>query len=136
MRAEYWLLAALLLAIAEIIAPGTFLIFFAIGALVTAAVTVATQDLGIELGVFVAASIAAALAGHSLYRRLLGKRGKNLLGHGPVGEPGTVEEPIVNGRGKVQVRGISWLAEGPELPAGTPIVVVRRKGTLLEVRKR
>jgi len=136
MRFEYWIVAALVLAIAEMVAPGTFLIFFAIGALVTAAATAFIGELAPQLGVFVAAAIVAALAGRSLYRRLLGRRQANALGQGPVGEPGLVEEAIVNGRGKVRVRDIAWLAEGPDLAAGTPIVVVRRDGTLLKVKPR
>jgi hypothetical protein len=137
MRAEYWILAALALAIAEILAPGTFLIFFAVGALVTAAASFLLDSLAAQLGVFVAAAVAAMIAGNSLYRHLLRGRGTNALGRGPSGEPGFVEEAIVNGRGKVRVRDISWLATGPDLPVGTPIVVTgRRGGTLLEVAVR
>ena len=137
MRAEYWLLAALVLTIAEVLAPGIFLIFFAVGALVTAAATLFAPTLVAQLGVFVAASVVALLAGNSLYRHFLAKRRANGLGQGPVGEPGVVEKAIVDGRGKVRVRDISWLATGPDLPKGTPIVVVGRpSGTLLEVAAR
>ncbi|HXY98950.1 MAG TPA: NfeD family protein [Stellaceae bacterium] len=136
MRAEYWLLAALALAIAEVVNPGIFLIFFAAGAAAAAGGSLLVPGLVGQLGVFVAASVIALLAGTSLYRRLLDRRGIEALGHGPVGEPGTVEEAIVNGRGKVRVRGIAWLATGPDLPAGTAITVVGRDGTLLEVARR
>ena len=137
MRAEYWVLIALLLAIAEILAPGTFLIFFAVGALLTAALSLLVASFAAQLGMFVAATIGALFAGSSFYRHLLGKRAANRLGQGPIGEPGIVEEAIVNGRGKVRVRDIAWLATGSDLPVGTPIVVTgRRGGTLLEVAAR
>ncbi|HKW55682.1 MAG TPA: NfeD family protein [Stellaceae bacterium] len=137
MRAEYWVLVALALTIAEILAPGTFLIFFAVGALMTAALSLAVASLPAQLGVFVVATMVALLAGSSLYRHLLGKRAASRLGQGPIGEPGIVEEAIVNGRGKVRVRDIAWLATGSDLPVGTPIVVTgRRGGTLLEVAAR
>jgi inner membrane protein len=137
MRAEYWVLAAIALTVAEILAPGTFLIFFAVGALITAALSLVVASLVAQLGVFVVATVVALLAGSRLYRHLLSKRAANRLGQGPIGEPGVVEEAIVNGRGKVRVRDIAWLATGADLPAGTPIVVTgRRGGTLLEVAAR
>ena len=139
MLAEYWVLGSLMLAIAEVVAPGIFLIFFALGALVTA---IAARFFGIadivwQLAIFVAATIAILVAGHSFYSRFLAHRAAEAIGHGPLGEPGIVEEPIVAGRGKVRVRDISWLATGPDLAKGTPIVVVGRpEGTLLEVAPR
>ena len=123
MRAEYWILAAIALIIAEVLAPGTFLIFFAAGALITAGVSLVVASLVGQLGVFVAATVVAVLAGSRLYRHLLDKRAANRLGQGPIGEPGIVEDAIVNGRGKVRVRDIAWLATGSDLPVGTPIVV-------------
>jgi inner membrane protein len=139
MLAEYWLLAALMLTIAEVLAPGVFLIFFALGA-VAAAVAArlfGVVDLVWQLAIFVAATILILLAGHSFYRRFIAHRAAEGIGRGPLGEPGIVEEPIVDGRGKVRVRDISWLATGPDLAKGTPIVVVGRpEGTLLEVAPR
>jgi membrane protein implicated in regulation of membrane protease activity len=137
MRAEYWVIVALLLAVAEVLAPGAFLIFFALGALVAAAAALVFPSLAVQLGVLAAATVGALIAGNAFYRRLLSTRRANGLGRGPVGELGVVEDPIVGGRGKVRVRDISWLASGPDLPAGSPIVVVRKSGgTILVVAPR
>lgn len=139
MLAEYWILAALMLAIAEVLAPGIFLIFFALGALTVAlaARLFGVGDIVWQLATFVAATVFVLLVGHSFYRRFLAHRAAEGIGRGPLGEPGVVEEPIVGGRGKVRVRDISWLATGPDLAKGTPIVVVGRpEGTLLEVAPR
>jgi inner membrane protein len=133
MRSEYWVVAALILTIAEVLAPGTFLIFFAGGALVTAAAQLLVLPVTAQLAIFSVATIVLLLAGNSLYRRLLAKKRENTLGLGPIGEPGIVEQRIVNGRGKVRVRDTSWLATGPDLAKGTAIVVVQRDGTLLQV---
>jgi membrane protein implicated in regulation of membrane protease activity len=133
MKAEYWLLVALGLAIAEVLAPGTFLIFFSVGALLTALAALVFTSFVAQASVFVLATVAILLAGNSVYRRFVKGRA-NGIGQGPVGEPGVVETEIVNGRGKVRVRDISWLATGPDLPVGTAIVVKGRQGgTLLEV---
>jgi hypothetical protein len=135
---EYWLVIAIVLAIAEVVAPGIFLIFLAVGAIAAGLAALATPDLRWQLLVFVAASAAAVLALGSLYRRwLLAGRGDaaSTVGRGPIGEHGTVVEPIRDGRGKVKVRDTVWLAAGPDLPEGTPIIVDRRDGTLLHVQE-
>ena len=134
MRAELWLLAALVIAIAEVLAPGIFLIFLALGALAAALVAFLLDDIRWQLVVFAAASAIAVFFGRALYRRFLPKRDEaSELGRGPVDEHGTVVDPIVAGRGKVKVRDTVWLAAGPDLPAGTPILVSGREGTLLHV---
>jgi membrane protein implicated in regulation of membrane protease activity len=50
-----------------------------------------------------------------------------------VGRVFTVAEPIVDGRGKVRVGDGLWLAEGPDLPAGTRVKVVGVNATVLIV---
>jgi membrane protein implicated in regulation of membrane protease activity len=46
-----------------------------------------------------------------------------------------VEQAIQNGRGKVRVGDTQWLAEGPDLPAGTRVKVTAAKGSLLVVER-
>jgi membrane protein implicated in regulation of membrane protease activity len=135
MRAEYWLLVGLALAIVEVLAPGIFMIFLASGAIVAATAALLIDDVRLQLVVFAAASTVAVVFGRALYRRLLHRRrdAADELGRGPVNEHGTVVDPIIGGRGKVKVRDSLWLAAGPDLPAGAPIIVARREGTLLHV---
>lgn len=135
MSIELWLLLALALAIAEVLAPGTFLIFLGLGALAAGLSTLVTADIRMEILVFVVAGLLALLLGRALYRRILSRRdGASEIGRGPVHEHGVVVDPIVDGRGKVKVRDTVWLAAGPDLAPGTAIVVLRREGTLLHVR--
>jgi membrane protein implicated in regulation of membrane protease activity len=62
-----------------------------------------------------------------VYRRrdFLGSKGTplNQRAVSMVGARGMVCEPIRNGQGKVRLGDTVWAAEGPDLPAGTPIVV-------------
>ena len=51
-----------------------------------------------------------------------------------VGARGTVCDAFFNGRGKVRVGDGVWLADGPDLPEGTPIVVSAVRGTRLVVQ--
>ena len=94
MQPEYWLLIALALAIAEVLAPGTFLIFFSASALLTALAAFALEAIAAQIMVFVAATIVVLLAGNSLYRRVLVGR-SNGIGQGPIGEPGVVEGDVL-----------------------------------------
>lgn len=47
----------------------------------------------------------------------------------------TLEEPIINGRGRVRVDDTIWCVEGEDLPAGTRIQVVDVDGTILKIKK-
>jgi len=131
---ELWLLIAFVLTIAEIVAPGTFLFFFGMGALAGGLATFATTDLRLQVLVFVVVSGLAVLFGRALYRRILSRHDDaSGIGRGPVGEHGVVTDPIVDGRGKVRVRDTVWLAAGPDLSSGATVIVRRRDGTLLHV---
>ncbi len=46
-----------------------------------------------------------------------------------------VEEPIQNGRGKVRVGDTVWAAEGPDVPAGTRVMVTGARGIVLLVER-
>ncbi len=52
-----------------------------------------------------------------------------------VGRIYTLKEPIVNGRGRMQIHDAFWSIEGPDLPAGTKIKVVKVEGMVLKVHK-
>jgi membrane protein implicated in regulation of membrane protease activity len=69
------------------------------------------------------------LAEHRDDQPLLNRRGQRMVGRRVV-----VVEPIVNGRGKVKVGDGAWLAEGPDVAAGTEVEVVAVDGTTLKVR--
>jgi membrane protein implicated in regulation of membrane protease activity len=51
-----------------------------------------------------------------------------------VGRRFVLETAIVNGQGKARVGDTLWLAEGPDLPAGSPIEVVGVDGSTLKVK--
>lgn len=52
-----------------------------------------------------------------------------------IGRVFTLEEDIVNGRGKVRVDDSTWRIDGPDLSKGTKITVTRVSGTLLHVEE-
>lgn len=52
-----------------------------------------------------------------------------------VGRTFTLEEPIVNGRGKIKVDDSSWKVQGEDMPAGSKITVDSVDGVVLHVKK-
>ena len=123
-----WLIAALVLGIAEIAIPGVFLIFLAIAAAITGAATLVLADLPVagQIASFAIWSAVAVLIGKRWYSdyplatsdALLNNRGARLIG-----QVVTVEVAIVQGAGRVRIGDGSWPARGPDAPAGTQLQV-------------
>jgi membrane protein implicated in regulation of membrane protease activity len=135
----WWLLALVLIA-AEMIAPGYFMLWIGIAAGVMGIVTFFAPLMSALVQAVVFALLAVAscavywrfvrpLAEHRDDQPLLNRRGQRMVGRRVV-----VVEPIVNGRGKVKVGDGAWLAEGPDVAAGTEVEVVAVDGTTLKVR--
>ena len=135
----WWLLALVLIG-AEMIAPGYFLLWIGVAAGVMGVITLMAPALPAIAQALVFALLAIVtctiywkfirpLAEHRNDQPLLNRRGEKL-----VGQRFVLTEAIVNGRGKVGVGDGSWLAEGPELPAGSEVEVVAVDGTSLRVK--
>jgi membrane protein implicated in regulation of membrane protease activity len=133
-----WLAGALVLAIAELIAPGFFLIFVAAAAAVTGFVMLAVPGLHVitQVVLFAVFGGIAITLGRNWYRRLrqvtvesgLNDRTGKLIGK-------TVEvcDALVAGQGHVRVGDGAWTARGPDTPAGAQVRVVGAEGNVLLV---
>ncbi|MGN6819725.1 MAG: NfeD family protein [Sphingomonas sp.] len=126
--ATAWLVAALVLGVAELIAPGFFLIFLALGAGITGFVLLALPDqpILVQAAIFAIASGVAAAIGYRWYRTsapsedpLLNDRAARLIG-----EVVTVTEAISASSGRVKVGDGAWPARGPDAPLGAKVRVV------------
>ena len=133
-----WAVLAGVLALAEMGVPGAYLMWIALGAALTSIIDAAFGlSLEGQLGTFAAASALSCIAGYFVYRRLQPRH----RGEPPLKEPhralhgarGTVCEAFVNGRGKIRLGDSVWLAAGPDLAEGTPVVVSGIRGTRLAV---
>ena len=132
-----WLLAATVLAIAELLMPGVFLIWLAAAA---AATGMATLAFGIpttaQLLLFALFSVGSVYSGRRWYVRnplpssdpLLNDRAARLRGDTLV-----VVEAIENGRGRVRVGDSVWACRGPDCAAGSRVRVVGADGSCLKV---
>jgi hypothetical protein len=128
-----WTVLAAVLALAEMHAPGAYLIWIALGAGMTAAVEAAADlSLSSQVATFAVASALACVAGYFIYRRSdqfqstdapLNRRDVSI-----VGNRGVVLADFANGEGKVRLGDTVWLAEGPNLTEGTHVVVKSVRG--------
>jgi membrane protein implicated in regulation of membrane protease activity len=132
-----WLIAAVVLFILEVFAPGVFLIWFGVAAAVVGVIALAF-DMPVlwQALLFAAAAVASVLIGRRLFpytEQVSDRSSLNLRGNQYVGRTFTLEQPIVEGRGKLRVGDTLWSAEGPDLAAGARVRVTSVKGTVLVV---
>jgi membrane protein implicated in regulation of membrane protease activity len=133
---HWWVLAAVL-AVAETLVPGAVAIWFAASAVVVGAlVLVVPVPWQLQLLIFAVLGVVACF----VYRRYRGV--KDLDNDAPqlnkraaqyIGQAFTLLEPLSGGSGKVQVGDTTWLARGPDAPAGTRVRVVSVTGSVLQV---
>ncbi len=133
----HWLIAAAILLILEVAAPGAVFLWMGLAAavvgLLMAVLPIAWPVQWILFAVF---SIACVF-GWRAYKRArpddggypnLNQRGRSL-----VGRRFTLSEPIVNERGRVNVDDSLWKIRGPDAPAGADVMVREVDGTVLVV---
>lgn len=133
-----WLVAAVVLGLAELAIPGVFLIFLAIAAAITGAAMLAlpTIPIAIQLGSFAIWSVATVLIGKRWYRDypvgtsdpLLNDRAARLIGSVVV-----VDVPIVDGVGRVLIDDGSWPARGADTAVGARVRIVAVNGATVIV---
>ena len=134
-----WFLLGIVLLCIELVAPGTFMLWFGVAALAVGIVSLLVDwSWQFQIVAFGLLSIISV----GLSRQLLrGRRSKsdtpflNQRGEAIVGRGFVLEEPIVNGRGRLTVDDTIWRVEGPDLPAGTPVTVSGASGSRLRVEK-
>jgi membrane protein implicated in regulation of membrane protease activity len=131
-----WGSIAVALCILELLMPGYFLIFPAVGALaVGVADLLGLHAIEPQLALFGATSALIFAVTFNQYRRLISNRQQAIvnLPERLVGALGTVEDALAHGRGKIRLGDSVWLARGPDLEKGRAVRVARVEGTVLEV---
>ena len=132
-----WLALGLVLAVAEILIPGVFLIWLAGAALITGLITwFLPIGLPLQIVLFAVLAIVAVFTGKRYLAEhpiesadpKMNDRGARL-----VGQTAVVVEPIAFGNGKVKLGDSEWLAQGPDVAAGQHVRVLGSEGTTLLV---
>lgn len=139
---SWWILAVVLMGL-EILAPGTFFLWFGIAAFIVGAISLA---LGSEAGfwvwqtqllAFVLLSLTSALFGRRFMNRSIARqddhRDLNERGKQLIGRIALLNQPIEAGQGRAKIGDTTWRVQGPDLPQGAKVRVVGSRGSTLEV---
>jgi inner membrane protein len=132
-----WFIAGGLLLVLEVLAPGVFMLWLGLAAMLVGAISMfvdwSWQAQFIAFAVFSVAAI-------PLWRRLSMQVGTttdqpflNRRAEALVGRIFTLEKPIVDGSGTIPIDDTVWRIRGADVPAGSRVKVVRVEGTALHV---
>jgi len=132
-----WGILAIILAIAELVAPGVFIIWLALAAALTAGlISLVPIDGPFQLFAFAIFS-ALSVSGGRLWYLARPVEPEDALLNDPsarlIGRKVTVIEALDQGRGRVRVDDGSWPATGPDAPVGSAMIVVAVNGSVLTV---
>jgi membrane protein implicated in regulation of membrane protease activity len=136
---HWWSLGAILL-IVELLAPGMFFIWMGESAFVVGALLWFFPGMEPEsqIMIFSALSVLSILVFRRFLKRHPIQSDRPLLNQRTAGYVGRVfmlEEPIINGRGKIRVDDSTWRVEGEDCPAGARVRVTDAEGVILKVER-
>jgi inner membrane protein len=133
-----WLIFGVLLMALELLAPGVFLFWLGLAALLVGLLSFAIepswQTQLLMFAVFAACAVPLwrriALSGTAVSRSnpFLNKRADALIGR-----VFTLEKPIIDGSGTVRIDDTIWRVAGPDTPAGSRVRIVQADGASLTV---
>ncbi|HEY7843445.1 MAG TPA: NfeD family protein [Bradyrhizobium sp.] len=133
-----WLIFGFILMALELAAPGVFLFWFGLAALLVGLVSFALHpSWQVQLLMFAVFALAAV----PIWRRLASSHSRvsqsnpflNRRTAALVGREFTLEKPIIDGSGTVRIDDTIWRIAGPDTPAGSRVRVVQVDGANLTV---
>jgi hypothetical protein len=132
-----WFIAGGLLLVLEVLAPGVFMLWLGLAALLVGTISLFIDwTWQVQFIAFAIFSVAAI----PLWRRLATRGGEttdqpflNRRAEALVGRIFTLEKPILDGSGTMRVDDTVWRITGAGLPAGSRVKVTRVDGTALHV---
>jgi membrane protein implicated in regulation of membrane protease activity len=132
-----WIIAGAILLALELVAPGAFMMWLGLAALLVGVISFLVawpwQAQGIAFAVFAIASVPLwrrfALKVEMVEPPVLNRRGDALIGR-----VFTLQEPIVNGAGTVPIDDTIWrVTSAADAPAGSRVRVISSQGASLTV---
>src|SRR5690606_11079980 len=123
-----WVIVGAALLALEVLAPGVYLLWFGVAAVLTGLLSFQLWDYPIwgwqaQTVAFLILSLASVLIGRRIFpttgtddtdQPLLNQRDRQL-----VGRLATLAEPIVNGHGRARIGDTLWRVTGEDMPSGT-----------------
>jgi len=135
----HWGIIAVILIALEMFVPSAFMIWLGVAAAVVAIVLAIFPTMSWEMQFIIFSVVSvASIYGWRVYARkhpiktdqpMLNKRGEQY-----VDRVFTLEEPIINGQGKIKVDDSTWKIEGGDCDAGTKVRVTGVDGVVLKIK--
>jgi inner membrane protein len=133
-----WLIFGIALLALEIAAPGAFLLWFGIAAIVVGVVALlVVVPWQAQLILFVVLAVVFVVIGRRYFSYSAGKEvpsGLNARGRRMVGTIVVLDEPVVDGRGRIRIDDTTWRVSGQDMPSGTRVRVVEADGAVLSIK--
>lgn len=135
----HWWVLAVVFVILEIFSPAAFFLWLGIAAgvvgLILMVIPLSWEFQFLIFAIFSVASIVLSRRYLDLYFFKTDQPKLNRRGEQYVGRTFTLEEPIVNGFGKIKVDDTTWKIEGSDCEAGNKVAVTGVNGVVLKVEK-
>jgi inner membrane protein len=134
---QWWILSGLLLVV-ELVVPSTIFLWMGISAASVGGLIFFVPSISFEVQLLIfsiVSLISVVISRYLLSHTLTREEGGNTLnrrGSEYIGRIFTLERPIINGIGKVNIGDGSWLIEGEDCPAGTRVRVLGLNGIRLQ----
>ncbi len=136
----HWFILAVILFVLEVFAPGAVFMWIAIAAAVMGLILSLFTGISWEYQLFLFAIL--SVASLFVWRKIAAKHPLesdqpqlNRRGMQYVGRTFTLEEPVVNGRGRIRVDDTTWKIEGEDCAVGETVKVVKVDGAVLQIEK-
>lgn len=132
-----WLILGLVLIGVEVLAPGVFMLWLGLAALLVGLLSfVIDMHWQMQVLLFAVFAAIAVPIWRNLARRGNGETSNPFLNRrndALVGRVFTLEKPIQDGSGTVRIDDTIWRVNGPDAPAGSRIRVIKADGATLTV---
>ncbi len=134
----YWWIISGILLIIEIFAPGAYFLWLGISAAVVGVLALLLPDIGwqYQFLLFGICGVVTIALWRSYQKKHPGTSDRptlNRRGEQYVGRTFLLDEPIINGMGKIRVDDTTWKVEGKDCPVGSRVLVTGVDGTILKV---
>ncbi|MEW8028859.1 MAG: NfeD family protein [Candidatus Thiodiazotropha sp.] len=134
----HWLILAVVLMILEVFSPGAFLLWLGLAAGTVGLLLLLIPEITWQIQILLFALLSVAII--VLVRAFLQRRPietdqphLNRRGEQYLDRTFTLQEPIVNGEGRIHVDDTTWKITGEDCPAGTRIRISGVQGVVLQV---
>jgi inner membrane protein len=139
--AEYgawsWIVAGLILLALELVVPGGYLVWTGVAGILTGLITLVQQPpWPVQWLIFGILSLVSILAWIRISRNRQEESDRPLLNERTqqfVGQEAVLDQPLINGFGRIALGDTVWRISGPDLPAGQRVRIVGADGNVLRV---